>query len=290
MSDKQDVSLKDQEMRNILKDFSSQVLVTAIEDNIIAQYPFLFGDASGFEMRDDGEVVWVTSDAAYPYFNCVLRARFSPRTVDGRVEATLARFGSQPMTWLVGPSTQPNDLGRYLIAHGLEHTKDETGMAADLLGLNEGFQAPDELVIRRVEDVETLGQWLRAVAVSFGYPDGMKDTLFVLYSRLGFGPDRPWRLYVGYMGGQPVGASRLFLASGVAGIYHVATVPEVRRWGIGTAMTLVPLREARRMGYRIGVLRASSMGLGAYRRLGFEVHGTFRFYTRKGGLIRDGGV
>ena len=50
----------------------------------------------------------------------------------------------------------------------------------------------------------------------------------------------------------------------------LATVPEVRRQGIGAAVGLAALRDARTMGYRIAVLGASPMGECLYRRLGFQ--------------------
>ncbi|MBG7610308.1 MAG: GNAT family N-acetyltransferase [Anaerolineae bacterium] len=49
----------------------------------------------------------------------------------------------------------------------------------------------------------------------------------------------------------------------------MATIPEVRRLGIGAVMTQVPLLEARQQGYKIGILLTSNMGVGVYRSLGF---------------------
>jgi ribosomal protein S18 acetylase RimI-like enzyme len=56
------------------------------------------------------------------------------------------------------------------------------------------------------------------------------------------------------------------------------TIPEAQRQGIGSLMTAVPLREARSMGYRIGVLQSTKMGLNVYRRLGFQEYCTISIY------------
>lgn len=84
--------------------------------------------------------------------------------------------------------------------------------------------------------------------------------------------------YLGKLDGEPVATSLLFLGGGVAGIYNVATLPEARRQGIGSALTMIPLLEARRQGYRIGILQTTPTGLNLYRRLGFREYCLFSAY------------
>jgi predicted acetyltransferase len=70
------------------------------------------------------------------------------------------------------------------------------------------------------------------------------------------------------------------LDSGVAGIYAVATIPEARGRGIGTIMTVMPLLEARQIGYRVGILQASSMGYSIYKKIGFKDVCKYRLYLQ----------
>ena len=90
--------------------------------------------------------------------------------------------------------------------------------------------------------------------------------------------NQKFRTYLALLDGKPVGTSQLFLSEGVAGIYNVTCKPEARGQGIGSAITLAPLLEARQMGYRIGILQASKEGYDVYRRLGFQDYGKLSVY------------
>ena len=85
--------------------------------------------------------------------------------------------------------------------------------------------------------------------------------------------------YLGRLAGEPVATWFMVLGAGVAGVHGVGTLPQARRQGIGAAMALAPLREARAMGFRVAVLRASTLGAGIYRRLGFRQCGEISIYA-----------
>jgi ribosomal protein S18 acetylase RimI-like enzyme len=102
--------------------------------------------------------------------------------------------------------------------------------------------------------------------------------LHELLNVAGIGDAAPWRNYLGRFNGEPVAASTLACAAGVAGIYNVVTLPAARGRGIGSAMTLAPLRDARAIGYRVGVLQSSALGVSVYRRIGFQSYCTIERY------------
>ena len=253
-----------------------------IEENG-AEFLMALGRAAGAEERDDGRVRWVIGNSPIDYHNCVVFADLTREEADGEIEASLQRMRSHgvPGSWHVGPSMRPPDLGGRLIAHGFEYVGDDIGMSVDLSELPEGVPVPENLVIERVHDEAGLAAWVEALGSGFGEGPVEAEWVGEMYRRLGF--EGPWRHYLGILAGEPVATATSFLGAGVAGIYFVCTVERARRRGIGAAVTLAALREARKMGYGIGVLGSSEMGYPVYRGLGFEEYCRIGLYEWRPG-------
>jgi GNAT superfamily N-acetyltransferase len=156
------------------------------------------------------------------------------------------------------------------------HVEDEPGMAVDLNALNESIQRSSRLIIQRVTTQEQLRQWVQVWG--YGAPDEVTSIVLHTYAQLPLDTQSSLQFFLGTLDDKAVATSALFLGAGVASVKHVVTLHQTRRQGIGAAITLFTAQEARRQGYRVGVLTASPMGIAIYRRLGFQEYCTFGTY------------
>jgi GNAT superfamily N-acetyltransferase len=255
----------------------------AIEANRFAFWAD-YGRSSRVEVHDEPDMMWFVTGIPSPGGNGVCRTRFERADVDARIEAVLDHFRARnvPLTWHVGPTTRPRNLGKRLLAHGLQDAGCEPGMVVDLALLDDSADWCPGLDIQRVCEPEELDKWMDVFATGFKLPRSVADAMYELELDLGLAQHPPRQLYLGSLHGRPVATSLLFLGAGVAGIYGVTTLPHARRKGIGAAMTRVPLLKARATGYPVGVLHASAMGASVYRRLGFRECCQLRYYAWTG--------
>jgi ribosomal protein S18 acetylase RimI-like enzyme len=276
-------------------DFIPSALPAAIEESLFELFT-CWGRWSRAELQDAGDYVRLVTGVATSMFNGIFRVRLrpdGPGGVDARIEEALTPFRERNLAafWMVGPTTEPADLAVHLRGDGWRHLDDAPGMAADLGAASLDDSAPDALDIRRVRGVDRLNQYNAAMNEGFGSPRLVRDAFLQLFSQLGLSDEQPLRHYVGYADVghskvRPVASSSLLLGARVAGIYNVATVPDARGQGFGTAMTRAAMRDARAAGYRVAVLHASHEGYSLYRRLGFEEHCTISWYEHAGGSNR----
>jgi len=167
-----------------------------------------------------------------------------------------------PGLFWVGPCTTPTNLDEILVQNGWVHLASPPAMVIDLESLEapqllEGFQ------LCRVANEGELSVWHQAIANGFGMS-------IEVAQMFGWNPSDQIRFYTAFLNEDVVGTTALVLQDGVAGIYCLSTLPEFRARGIGSALTLLPLLEARSEGYHVGTLQSSKMGLPVYLRLGFQ--------------------
>jgi GNAT superfamily N-acetyltransferase len=257
-------------MDEILHEANPDRLIIANEENLAAFLP-VFAKLGEFHVNNPPGVKRSITDLPMALFNSIMDARLEPAQVEPAVQVIIedARCRKVPVIWWVGPSTQPSDLGERLEELGFLHDEEVPAMGVDLLQINELTPVVPGLVVEPARADDSWEVWCQVMAVGFDVP-APHDLFIKSWQDLMRQADPETTLaFTGFLYGEPVATSLLFMAAGVAGIYSVSTVPAARRKGIAARMTLQPLLYARHLGYRVGILQSSKMGLHVYTSLGF---------------------
>jgi ribosomal protein S18 acetylase RimI-like enzyme len=290
-------------MVTILTDPTEVELATAVEENLFALFRAMAATLPGSELVEGEKLSYHLTFPTNPMFKGVWRTHLATGEVDSAIDETLAWFEARQapfLFWWTGPGTTPRDLGERLMARGLLSMEGQMqilapgivqtelgapGMAADLRHMNEAAltQVPPGFTIEVVQDEAALYDFKAVFIESYEIPEWAGQAWVEATLRLGIGRT-PWQMYLGRLNGEPVATNMLFAGAGVASVYAVGTVPAARGQGIGGAITLKPLLDAREMGYRYAVLFSSEMGIRTYERLGFRHCGIRinRYLWRKG--------
>jgi ribosomal protein S18 acetylase RimI-like enzyme len=132
------------------------------------------------------------------------------------------------------------------------------------------------LDVRRVTDMPSLVQYADVLAAGFGMPPEL-GRAFVSPGMLSL---TDVSLYTGFVDGEAVATSALFMNNHVAGVYNVATLDAYRRRGFGEAITWHAVQEGMQAGCQMASLQASEMGKPVYARMGFRHMIDYKTYLR----------
>jgi GNAT superfamily N-acetyltransferase len=268
-------------MSMILQNLASPAIEEAIEANLNEEMVYFGRGMSQGELHKTPELLWIYTGSHGP--NAVLHSRFASDDspyVHSKIDKMQEFFKSRSVDfgWTTGPSTRPSKLATMLEARGFVHNGSTAGMAIDLQALNENTHVNPDLTITEIEDLETLKIQRTIEILGFGSSENAAQNYYDTYAHAGFGNGMPWHHYIGGLHEEPVAIASLLFYAGVAGIYGVATIPAARRQGVGAAITLHALHEARRHGYRIAVLSPTEMSIAIYLRIGFQEYCQLHHY------------
>ena len=148
--------------------------------------------------------------------------------------------------------------------HGLRHVSEMPGMAAGALPPPGALPALD---VERVSCESSRRLFCDLGSSCFNVPRTWFNEVF------GIGPIwEDFRGYVGFVNGEPIATAAVVAASGVLGIYNVATLPGWQRRGYGEAVMRAALEDTRRQHpVERTILQSTMQGLGLYLRLGYRM-------------------
>jgi len=267
-------------MRDSVADLSDTKLVKTVIQANWENYHYCLGRSPSVELSVGRYLTWFVTNMPDHFMNLVVCTELPSEGIDRLIKDALAHFrilNIKKLSWLIQEQVPSNEIKNQLEAHGLTCRESfATEMAADLRNLSEKPSVPDGLQIMTVDREEMLRKWIHVASVGFGIAQDVENIWYEFFADAAC--ERPFQTYLALLNDEPVGTSQLFTSAGVAGIYNVTCLPEARGQGIGAAITLAPLLDAREMGYRVGILQASSMGRSVYQRLGFQDFGKLGVY------------
>ena len=222
----------------------------------------------GAELIDDEHGIRFFNHELPPE-STVLAMPASPSEAELLVDAELERFAAHGLhvDWCLFPAPAARDMAAGLARRGLKPGS-TLWLVADLRELPVAPTPVPGLRIVRAETPAQMADWERAFADGFGTVNGAKryHDAYVGQPRTG------GRLHhVAYAGERPVACSTLLLDEGLATVWDVATAPDQRRRGYGSALVHVLIEEALRAGCSHASLNSSRLGRSMYRLLGFDL-------------------
>jgi GNAT superfamily N-acetyltransferase len=278
--------------KTILTNPTESELSNAVQENLFALFRAMAEVLPAGEIVETDYLGHHLTFPTNPMFKGVWRTRLTEDKVDRVIDETIAWFKARNAPyffWWTGPGTTPVDLGERLQARGMLDMAEQQqelaggihqteqgapGMVADLNEVDDSLlsKTPPGFVIQAVANEKELHDFKKVFVETYEIPDWAGYAWVDATLSTGIG-NTPWRMFVGYLDGEPVATNMLFNGAGVASVYAVATLPAAQRKGIGAAITLKPLLHARELGYRYGVLFSTELGLPVYKRIGFKETG-----------------
>ena len=255
---------------------SQEALIRANRDNLFA-LSLALGSVPCGATGNEADVQWACTGR--PVLNRIFGAGFSSENVADRVAAitTMVKSWQGNVTWITDPSTTPANLGEHLLKNGWAESPAWIGMAMRADAPIPEVPIPEGLKVVRATDQESLRE---CMGIFSGLtPQHLVDAMVDVFCGLGCSENSPWSYYTAFLHGRPLARSMMFAAEGVAGLYWLATHSEVRRRGIGAALTRHTMLQARQAGCHLHVLQATDMAVSMYRRLGFQSDCQFNVFS-----------
>lgn len=255
-------------------------LVTLMDASVM-DYWGTYALADGGRHQRLGDALFMQTAIPHCLFNSVILSGHDPATIEAALDlaADCARASGVPVLWRVGPLAESAELRARLEKAGLRLSERTPAMIADLSDLPEPPRVGG-MTITTAAGPEERRDWGRLTIAAFEMEEKLGVAMGACEATIPADLFEDQPRYTACIDGEPVAVSSLVMTDGLAGIYAVATRPNARKRGLGTALTLHAMAEGRRRGAKMATLQATSMGRPVYERLGFRTVFDYQNYLQ----------
>ncbi|MDR3477217.1 MAG: GNAT family N-acetyltransferase [Gammaproteobacteria bacterium] len=190
---------------------------------------------------------------------------------------TVNQFFSQqqvPWTWFVMPASKNHDLTR----HGLSFLEEAPALYFDLSNPLPDFES-DFIRIEEVDGLSDLKEWIQPVNEGFQIKANDEDYR-ILNAHVMKKDNKKIRHFIAYYKDKIAAAGTLFVSKESVMLHNLATKTKFKKLGLGTALTLRMMKEAKAMTFQHCFLDSSDEAFNLYKRIGFKVYCTTSIYIK----------
>lgn len=249
---------------NLLQNATDEQLGLAVFENLYDLFRAMANHLPDGTLIESEKLSRHLSFPTNPMFKGVWKTQLTADDADAAIDETIEWFKDHDAPfffWWTGGATTPKNLEERLakrgmismaeqsqeLAKGIHSTEQGSPcMVAELSKMNEAVltKTPDGFIIKEIENESHLYDFKKVFVETYAIPEWAGQAWVDATLQIGIGKT-PWRMFVGYLNNEPVATNMLFNGAGVASVYAVATIPSAQGKGIGAAITLKPLLEAR---------------------------------------------
>jgi len=236
-------------------------------ENSIYKFFTVVASSSTRKSNINGHIKWVKTDSScWP--NYIFSSNLRIEELDNKKMTSLKEkidSGSAPNSWFAGPGLSTPRFDEVLEKNGFSKAFSWPGMSLINKNINMPSTTPAEFKIEEVNEMDNLKKWSSIInSGMFGYGFNGVELFKGLLHR------EDIRLFLGFFKELPVSTSLLFLNSGIAILFLIATLPDYRKMGFGTLTTLAAIKKSMDYDYRYSGLFATSSGERIYKKIGFK--------------------
>lgn len=235
-------------------------------------YMETLADAPHMEKHSDGICFWIQPKDGIEGPAAVYRADFTGKSKEEVLGILQAyRSGGIPKYWCPMPLSPVMNLQEMLVTYGLAEPRTEASLGMALFP-QEYEPAPKDagasaVHVRRVTSPEDFRLWTGIVNPVLHECELIDPQLYYPLCESG-----KMVCFLGFYGNVPAAASATMRRDGNGTLEFIATLPDYRKRGLGSAVCRATIEQLIGDGVSIITLRASKMGVPLYASLGFRAY------------------